>query len=75
VTDRWEDPEFSWSPPELAAQLIEFTGSGALDDLSGRYNNAAADDWQALPSRPKEVTEQDLLSVRLRPDRKRDVAT
>jgi NAD(P)-dependent dehydrogenase (short-subunit alcohol dehydrogenase family) len=39
----WDDSDF-WSPPELAAELIGFIASGALDALSGRYIHAAADD-------------------------------
>jgi hypothetical protein len=66
-----DDPEL-WSPPELAADLIEFIGTGALDDLSGRYIHAAADDWRALPARSRSILDQDLMSLRLRraePDR------
>jgi 3-oxoacyl-[acyl-carrier protein] reductase len=45
--DNWDDPAF-WSPPELAAELIACIGSGALDNFTGRYIRAAADDWRAM---------------------------
>jgi NAD(P)-dependent dehydrogenase (short-subunit alcohol dehydrogenase family) len=45
--DVWDDPDF-WSPPELAAELIEYIGSGALDQFSGQYIRAAVDDWRAM---------------------------
>jgi NAD(P)-dependent dehydrogenase (short-subunit alcohol dehydrogenase family) len=45
--DVWDDPGF-WSPPELAAELIEYIGSGALDKFSGQYIRAAVDDWRAM---------------------------
>ena len=63
--DQWDDPDL-WSPPELAAELIAFIASGALDALSGRYLHAAADDWRALANRSSEVLEHDLLALRLR---------
>jgi 3-oxoacyl-[acyl-carrier protein] reductase len=63
--DVWDDPDF-WSPPELAADLIEFIGSGALDELSGRYIRAAVDDWRTLADHVPEITEHDLYSMRLR---------
>ena len=34
----WDDPDF-WSPPELAAELVSFIASGALDALSGRSHS------------------------------------
>jgi len=71
--DRWETRSFPGRLPSWPA-AHEFTGSGALDDLSGRYNHAAADDCRRCQA-ARRITEQDLLSVRLRPDRKRDVAT
>jgi 3-oxoacyl-[acyl-carrier protein] reductase len=63
--DVWDDPDV-WSPPELAAELIEFIGSGALDELSGRYIRAAVDDWRALGNHVPEIIEHDLHSMRLR---------
>jgi 3-oxoacyl-[acyl-carrier protein] reductase len=63
--DRWDDPSF-WTPPELAADLIEFIASGALDGLSGRYIRAAVDDWRELPARAQEIVEHDLHAMRLR---------
>jgi NAD(P)-dependent dehydrogenase (short-subunit alcohol dehydrogenase family) len=45
--DVGDDPDF-WQPPELAADLIEYIGSGALDRFSGQYIRAAVDDWQAM---------------------------
>jgi 3-oxoacyl-[acyl-carrier protein] reductase len=63
--DKWGDSDF-WSPPELAADLIGFISSGALDALSGRYIHAAADDWRALAGRGREILEHDLHTLRLR---------
>lgn len=63
--DVWDDPDF-WSPPELAAELIEFIGSGALDQLSGRYIRAAVDDWRTLGDHVPEILGNDLHSMRLR---------
>jgi hypothetical protein len=63
--DRWDDPEF-WSPPEAAAELIAFIGSGALAALSGRYIHAAADDGRAFADRGDAIVERDLLAMRLR---------
>ena len=61
----WDDPDL-WSPPELAADLIEFIDSGALDMFSGRYLHAANDDWRSLPAREHEVTDEDLHTLRVR---------
>jgi NAD(P)-dependent dehydrogenase (short-subunit alcohol dehydrogenase family) len=61
----WDDSEF-WSPPELAAELITFISSGALDALSGRYIHAQADDWRALAGRTAEILEHDSHALRLR---------
>ena len=63
--DQWDDPDL-WSPPELAADLIVFIASGALDALSGRYIHAATDDWRVLAERGAEILERDLLALRLR---------
>jgi NAD(P)-dependent dehydrogenase (short-subunit alcohol dehydrogenase family) len=63
--DQWDDVDL-WSPPELAAELIGFIASGALDALSGRYIHAAADDWRALAGRGPEVLEHDSHALRLR---------
>ena len=63
--DQWDDADL-WSPPELAADLIAFIASGALDALSGRYIHAAADDWRALAGHGAAILEHDLLSMRLR---------
>ena len=63
--DQWDDADF-WSPPEPTADLIEFIASGALDELSGRYIHATADDWRALAGRGAEILEHDLLALRLR---------
>jgi 3-oxoacyl-[acyl-carrier protein] reductase len=63
--DVWDDPDF-WSPPELAAELVEFIGSGALDKLTGRYIRAAVDDWRTLADHVPEIIEHDLHSMRLR---------
>ncbi len=61
----WDDPDF-WSPPELAAELVGFIASGALDALSGRYIHAAADDWRTLADRSTEILARDLHALRLR---------
>jgi len=63
--DQWDDPDL-WSPPELAAELIVFIASGALDALSGRYIHAATDDWRVLAERSAEILEHDLHALRLR---------
>ncbi|HEY0869642.1 MAG TPA: SDR family oxidoreductase [Acidothermaceae bacterium] len=63
--DDWDDPEL-WSPPELAADLVEFIGSGAFDELAGRYIHAAADDWRHLMERTPEIIENDLYAMRVR---------
>lgn len=47
LADAWDDPDF-WQPPESAADLIEYIGSGGLDRSSGQYIRAAADDWRAM---------------------------
>src|SRR5690349_1349194 len=39
----WDEADV-WSPPELAAELVAFLDTGALDRLTGRYFHAAADD-------------------------------
>ncbi len=62
--DDWDDPEL-WSPPELAADLIEFIGSGALDELAGRYIHAVADDWRNLAEHTPEIVENDLYALRV----------
>lgn len=62
--DEWDDPEI-WSPPELAADLVEFIGSGALDELAGRYIHAVADDWRHLAERTAEIVENDLYALRV----------
>lgn len=41
----WNDEDF-WSPPELAAHLVAYIATGALDAYSGRYIHAARDDWR-----------------------------
>ena len=64
-SDQWDDADF-WSLPESTAELIEFIASGALDELSGRYIHATADDWRAFVARDAEILERDLLALRLR---------
>jgi NAD(P)-dependent dehydrogenase (short-subunit alcohol dehydrogenase family) len=61
----WDEPGI-WSPPELAAELIAFLDTGALDALSGRYIHAAIDDWRSLPDRIDEILEGDRHALRLR---------
>ena len=62
----WDDDPAIWSPPELVAELVEFIASGALDALSGRYIQAARDDWRTMGERARELVEQDQYAVRLR---------
>lgn len=54
------------TPPERAAELIEFIASGALDRLAGRHIDARADDWKTLPARADDILARDLLALRLR---------
>jgi NAD(P)-dependent dehydrogenase (short-subunit alcohol dehydrogenase family) len=61
----WDEPGI-WSPPELAAELIAFLDTGALDRLSGRYIHAATDDWRSFPDRIDEILEGDGHALRLR---------
>lgn len=61
----WDDPEI-WSPPELAAELIAFLDTGALDRLSGRYIHAADDDWRSLAGHIDDVLVADRHVLRLR---------
>ncbi len=63
--DIWDDPEV-WTPPERTADLVAFLGSGALDDLSGRYIHAAIDDWETMPDRATAILTDDLNTLRLR---------
>jgi NAD(P)-dependent dehydrogenase (short-subunit alcohol dehydrogenase family) len=42
--DDWDDPDL-WLPPALVSGLIGHIGAGALDQFSGQYIHAAADDW------------------------------
>jgi len=59
-------PEETWTPPEMAADLVAFVATGALDALSGRHIDARADDWRSLPTQAPEILENDLLALRLR---------
>jgi NAD(P)-dependent dehydrogenase (short-subunit alcohol dehydrogenase family) len=52
-------------PPEAAARLIVYLASGQADALTGRYLGVA-DDIPALVRRAAEITERDLLTMRLR---------
>jgi 3-oxoacyl-[acyl-carrier protein] reductase len=60
----WDDPDV-WSPPDLAAELIAFLDTGAVDALSGRYIHAANDDWRSLPDRIDEVLAGDKHVLRI----------
>lgn len=62
--DLWDLPDI-WSPPELAAELIEFIASGAIDEISGRYIHASSDDWKSFPKRTAEILSNDLQALRL----------
>ena len=62
--DIWDEANV-WSPPELAADLIEFLESGALDALSGRYIHARNDDWRGMADRIPEILERDLHALRV----------
>jgi NAD(P)-dependent dehydrogenase (short-subunit alcohol dehydrogenase family) len=57
--------EHTWSRPELAADLVAFIASGALDRLSGRYVHARADDWRSLPDHASAILADDRLALRL----------
>ena len=61
----WDQPGI-WSPPELAAELIAFLDTGALDALSGRYIHAANDDWRSFPDRIHAILDGDEQALRLR---------
>ena len=63
--DYWDDPNFTWTEPDVAASLIDFIAGGALDRLSGRYIHAANDDWHSLTERVDSVISNDLMSLRL----------
>jgi 3-oxoacyl-[acyl-carrier protein] reductase len=63
----WDDPSL-WSPPELAADLVEFIATGALDALSGRFINAAQDDWRTMPGRASQIAAADAHTLRIRPE-------
>ena len=60
----WDDPQV-WAEPELAAELVEFIASGALDGLSGRYIHAVRDNWREMPENVTEILNRDWHSVRL----------
>jgi 3-oxoacyl-[acyl-carrier protein] reductase len=60
----WDDPDL-WSPPELAAELVEFIATGSLDGLSGRYIHAVNDDWRTLGKRVEEIVDHDLKVLRM----------
>jgi 3-oxoacyl-[acyl-carrier protein] reductase len=61
----WDEADV-WSPPELAAELVAFLDTGALDRLSGRYLHAAADDWRGMADRVDEILADDAHALRLR---------
>ncbi len=63
----WDDPSL-WSPPDLAADLIEFIATGALDALSGRFINAAHDDWRTMAGRASQIAAADAHTLRIRPE-------
>jgi NAD(P)-dependent dehydrogenase (short-subunit alcohol dehydrogenase family) len=56
----------SWTPPELAPQLVRVLASGRADALAGRYLHAEHDDIEDLIRRADEIREQDLNAIRLR---------
>jgi 3-oxoacyl-[acyl-carrier protein] reductase len=64
--DYWDDPDL-WSPPELAAELVEFIATGALEGLSGRYIHAVNDDWRSLGDRVEEIVANDHKVLRMTP--------
>jgi NAD(P)-dependent dehydrogenase (short-subunit alcohol dehydrogenase family) len=63
----WDAPSL-WSPPGLAADLVEFLATGALDALSGRFINAAQDDWRTMASRASQIGAADAHTLRIRPE-------
>jgi len=65
--DLWDDATV-WTPPERTAELVAFLASGALDALSGRYVQAAANDWETMPERADAIVARDSHVLRLRHD-------
>jgi NAD(P)-dependent dehydrogenase (short-subunit alcohol dehydrogenase family) len=59
-------PEVEWSTPEVAADVIAFIATGALDFMSGRHIDAPVDDWQGMPARAQEILREDLFALRMR---------
>jgi len=59
-------PEEVWTAPELAADLVAFIATGALDALSGRHIDARIDDWRSLQTQATQILENDLMALRLR---------
>ena len=56
----------SWTPPELAPELVRKLATGRYDALAGRYLHAEHDDVDALLQRIDELRERDLNAIRLR---------
>jgi NAD(P)-dependent dehydrogenase (short-subunit alcohol dehydrogenase family) len=55
----------SWTPPELAPQLVRVLASGRADALAGRYLHAEHDDIEDLIARAEEIEREDLNAIRL----------
>jgi NAD(P)-dependent dehydrogenase (short-subunit alcohol dehydrogenase family) len=62
--DVWDD-EDTWTPMDKSLDLITDLDSGMLDQLSGRYFQAAIDDWRSIASRADEVIALDTNVLRL----------
>jgi 3-oxoacyl-[acyl-carrier protein] reductase len=56
----------SWTPPELAPELVRRLATGRYDALAGRYLHAEHDDLDELLRRIDEVHDRDLNAIRLR---------
>jgi NAD(P)-dependent dehydrogenase (short-subunit alcohol dehydrogenase family) len=56
----------SWTPPELAPELVRRLATGRYDALAGRYLHAEHDDVDELLGRIEDVRGHDLNSIRLR---------
>jgi 3-oxoacyl-[acyl-carrier protein] reductase len=61
-------PDDVWSPPELAAELVDHLARGELDALSGRYIHAALTDWQGLAAEAEQIVADDRLTLRVKLD-------
>ena len=61
----WAPDDASWTPPELAPELVRKLATGKYDALAGRYIHAEHDDVDDLLARVDEINERDLNAIRL----------